>query len=68
MDIINKLIPLYRMAKSNIILYTYDAILIDYSQEDSEELIFQTKEYLEAGGFPVTIKSGQNYGNLKLGY
>ena len=51
--------------KSNIILYTYDSILIDYSRDDGKETLKEIKNIMEINGFKVKIKYGINYNNLK---
>ncbi len=52
--------------KSNIILYTYDSILVDYHQDDGKEVLKAIKRLLEEPfGFKVTVKYGKNYNNLK---
>jgi hypothetical protein len=52
--------------KSNIILYTYDSILVDYHRDDGKEALREIKRLLEElFGFKVTAKYGKNYNNLK---
>lgn len=52
--------------KSNIILYTYDSVLIDYSREDGKETLKDIKHMLESSfGFKVKVKYGTDYNNLK---
>ena len=52
--------------KTNIILYTYDSVLIDYSREDGKEVLREIKHILESSfGFKVKIKFGTDYNNLK---
>jgi hypothetical protein len=52
--------------KSNITLYTYDSILIDYSREDGKETLKEIKSLLESTfKFKVKAKYGTNYNNLK---
>lgn len=51
--------------KSNIILYTYDSVLIDYSKDDGKETLIEIKSLLESTfGFKVKAKYGNNYNNL----
>jgi len=47
--------------KTKLVLYTYDAFLFDYSEEDKELIsdIINTLKY------PVTIKQGQSYHGLE---
>jgi hypothetical protein len=52
--------------ESNIILYTYDSILIDYSREDGKEVLKEIKRLLENEfGFKVNASYGTNYNELK---
>lgn len=52
--------------KSNIILYTYDSVLIDYSREDGKETLKDIKHMLESSfRFKVKVKYGTDYNNLK---
>jgi hypothetical protein len=52
--------------ESNIILYTYDSILVDYSREDGKETLKEIKRILESSfGFKVKVKFGTDYNNLK---
>ena len=50
--------------KTNIILYTYDSILIDYSREDGKEILIKIKKLMEEEGFRVKVKYGTNYNNI----
>ena len=51
--------------KSNIILYTYDSILVDYSREDGKEVLREIKNLLESEfGFKVNASFGTDYNNL----
>ena len=51
--------------KSNIILYTYDSILVDYSREDGKEVLKKIKNLLENEfGFKVNASFGTDYNNL----
>ena len=52
--------------ESNIILYTYDSILIDYSREDGKEVLKEIKRLLESGfGFKINTSYGTNYNELQ---
>ena len=43
--------------KTNIVLYTYDALLFDFDKEDGKETLEQIKEILEEDGkYPVKFK------------
>ena len=51
--------------KSNIILYTYDSILVDYSRDDGKEVLREIKNLLESEfGFKVNASYGTDYNNL----
>jgi len=49
---------------SKMILYTYDAFLIDTHPIERENILNDIKEIMEKGGFPVKIEEGKNYNNL----
>jgi hypothetical protein len=49
---------------SKMILYTYDAFLIDVHPQDRDNLLKDLKFILERGGFPVRAYEGSNYDNL----
>ncbi len=62
---IKKVLEYLESKKSNIILYTYDSILIDYSKEDGKETLKDIKNILESGfGFKVNASYGTDYNNL----
>jgi hypothetical protein len=49
---------------SKMILYTYDAFLIDTHPIEREIILNDIKTIMERGGFPVKIEEGENYNNL----
>ena len=51
---------------SKMILYTYDAFLIDTHPIERENLLNDIREIMEKGGFPVKIEEGENYNNLEV--
>jgi hypothetical protein len=51
--------------KSKIVLYTYDAILIDLHPNEMA-IINEASAILSRGGFPVRTYCGQNYGELTI--
>ena len=53
----SKLAPL----KSRIVLYTYDSVLIDVSREETHRI----GEIMENLRYPIKVKTGTNYNNLK---
>ena len=62
---IKKVLEYLENRKSNIILYTYDSILIDYNKEDGKEALIEIKNLLENSfGFKVNVSYGTNYNNL----
>jgi len=50
--------------RSKMILYTYDAFLIDVHPQDRDNLLGELTTKLERGGFPVKTYEGTNYDNL----
>jgi hypothetical protein len=62
---IKKVLEYLENKKSNIILYTYDSILIDYSKEDGKETLKDIKDILESSfGFKINASYGTDYNNL----
>jgi hypothetical protein len=62
---IKKILEYLENKKSNIILYTYDSILIDYNKEDGKETLKDIKDMLESSfGFKVNASYGTDYNNL----
>jgi len=62
---IKKVLKYLENKKSNIILYTYDSILIDYNREDGKDTLKDIKNLLEESfGFKVNASYGINYNNL----
>jgi len=49
---------------SKMILYTYDAFIIDTHPIERENLLNDIREIMERGGFPVKVEEGDNYNNL----
>ncbi len=49
---------------SKMILYTYDAFLIDTHPTEREIILKNLPTVMERGGFPVRIYEGENYGKL----
>ena len=49
---------------SKMILYTYDAFVIDTHPVERENLLNDIREIMEKGGFPVKIEEGDNYSDL----
>ena len=51
---------------SKMILYTYDAFVIDTHPIEREILLNDIREIMEKGGFPVRAEEGENYNNLEV--
>ena len=49
---------------SKMILYTYDAFVIDTHPVERENLLNDIREIMEKGDFPVKCEEGVNYNNL----
>lgn len=59
--ILKDVIKLLRTYKTKVVLYTYDSILLDYSEQDGPALLQQVKEVLSQNGkFPAHIKQSKN--------
>jgi len=54
-------LPYLQDKQSNIVLYTYDSILIDFSKEDGIQLVKDIQSLLEYTGFKTKLKKGTNY-------
>lgn len=50
--------------KSKIVLYTYDAFLIDTHPTERERVLELLPMVMEKGGFPIRADEGTNYDNL----
>ena len=50
--------------KSKMVLYTYDAFLIDTHPNERNEILNHLPTVMEEGGFPVRAYEGSNYNNL----
>ena len=59
-DILNEMSGM----KSKLILYTYDAFLIDAHPMERDDILKLLPTIMEKGGFPVRIDEGINYNNL----
>ena len=53
------------MMKSNLILYTYDSFLIDFSKKDGENALKNMKKILESDTYLTKAKAGFDYGSMK---
>lgn len=61
---LNKILPYLEDKKSNIILSTYDSILIDYHEDDGKLMLKEIKKLMESDGFKIKISYGKNYDEL----
>lgn len=59
-----ELIEWFSQKRSNLILYTYDAFLIDAHPAERDEIVKGLPTLLERGGFPVRTYEGKNYNEL----
>ena len=51
---------------SKMVLYTYDAFLIDTHPVERDVIIKSITDIMERGGFPVKIEEGENYNDLNV--
>ena len=61
---IPKVLDYLSYKKSKMILYTYDAFLIDTHPSERNEILSSVPTIMEEGGFPVRAYEGTNYNNL----
>jgi hypothetical protein len=52
--------------RSKMILYTYDAFLIDTHPAEKVDILHKVKEILEKGNLPVRAYEGKNYNELEV--
>jgi hypothetical protein len=63
-NIIWDMLKILRGKNTKLILFTYDAFLLDLDEEE-EDLIDKILEIFKTYKFDVKIKTGYNYNNLK---
>lgn len=51
--------------ESKIILYSYDAFLLDYNENDDKIILKEIKKIIEKHGFKSSVSIGKNYNNLR---
>ena len=61
---IERVLDLLNGKMSRMILYTYDAFLIDVHPIERDWVLSEVKSIMEVGGFPVKVEEGSNYDNL----
>lgn len=60
--ILKKVLGFLKDKKTKAVLYTYDAILFDYSKEDGKETLMELENLLsETNKYPVKMKYGKDY-------
>lgn len=52
--------------RSKLVLYTYDAFLIDTHSAEKDSVLNGVKEILEKGNLPVRVYEGKNYNDLEV--
>jgi hypothetical protein len=62
--IIDKLSKQLGEYKSIPVLYTYDSILFDVSDDEIDTFPKKVKEIMEFGGYPVKVEVGDDYKNM----
>jgi hypothetical protein len=60
--ILEKILDYLKDKKTKLVLYTYDAFLFDYAEEDGKEVLVKIKELIV---YPVNIKQGNTYHGLE---
>lgn len=66
LSLLATLVEMFEGKQSKIVLYNYDSFLIDFSIDDGKELILEMVHFLEQGKkFPVRLKYGKNFGEMK---
>ena len=63
---IGKVLDWLECKKSKMVLYTYDAFLIDTHPEERDEILKSVTTIMEEGGFPVRAEEGKNYDDLSV--
>ena len=51
--------------ETQLILYIYDAFLIDFSNEDGIDILKEIKKILESDNYLTKAKAGFDYGSMK---
>ena len=60
-EILQKVFKYLENKQSNIVLYVYDSILLDFNKEDGISLVKDIKNILESTGYFVKMKKEINY-------
>ena len=60
--ILKEVLRFLKDKKTNLILYTYDALLFDFNKEDGKETLEKLQEILEEGGkYPIKFKYSKDF-------
>jgi len=59
---LDKILSYLRDKQTKLVLYTYDAFLFDYAEEDGKELLLTLKDMIP---YPINIKQGKTYHGLE---
>lgn len=60
-DMLVNILDYLKDKKTKLVLYTYDAFLFDYSNEDGKEILLTIKDMIK---YPINIKQGKTYQGL----
>lgn len=60
--ILEKINDYLKTKTTKLVLYTYDAFLLDFSRSDGKQMLHDINDII---GYPTNIKSGKNYHDLK---
>jgi hypothetical protein len=64
-DKLSKMLEYLKNKQSKLVLYTYDAVLVDCHPDELEEITNISSKILRDGGYPVRIYTGSNYDKLQ---
>lgn len=62
---IEKILDFLNDKQSSLVLYTYDAVLLDCHPDELEEVMTRCRLTLEDGTYPIRMYTGLNYNALK---
>lgn len=51
--------------QTKLVLYSYDAFLLDWHKDDGKEVLEYVQDVLEQEGYTTSVKTGKDYANLK---
>jgi len=61
---LDQLVNALQSFRSKVVLYTYDAVLLDCHPDELESTIESVRQILTNGGYPVRIYTGKTYNSL----